>query len=105
MDPTLKHRWLMALTSGRYQRGAEVMRRNDLWCPLGVLCDIVAPEDWEMKNVDYSHRNSVCFPDESVIRLLSYNYQQANDFAEEVALLNDNNCTYEKVIYFIFKNI
>ena len=45
MDAELKQRWVEALRSGEYQQGEENLHKQlpngkDLYCCLGVLCDI-----------------------------------------------------------------
>ena len=44
MKLEIKKRWLEALRSGEYEQGKDVLRRNDSFCCLGVLCDIFAKE-------------------------------------------------------------
>lgn len=57
MDAELKTRWLEALRSGKYDQTTGVLNRvkeeseDDAnkqpgYCCLGVLCDVVAPDDW-----------------------------------------------------------
>jgi hypothetical protein len=43
----IKARWVEALRSGRYQQGTGLLRKDDAYCCLGVLCDLVEPENWE----------------------------------------------------------
>lgn len=46
----VRRRWIAALRSGKYKQGRRGLRiiygDNELWCCLGVLCDVVAPENW-----------------------------------------------------------
>lgn len=47
MDAEWKARWVEALRSGRYKQGRDQLRtEHDEFCCLGVLCDIVAPDEW-----------------------------------------------------------
>lgn len=51
MNPEIKQKWLDALRSGEYEQAKGALRKqddegNDLFCCLGVLCDIVAKGDW-----------------------------------------------------------
>lgn len=53
MDQSLKARWLSALRDGKYLQGRGALRRSngqDKFCCLGVLQDIMAPEDWAEPN-------------------------------------------------------
>lgn len=59
MKKELKEKWLEELRSGRYAQGRKALRSaDDKFCCLGVLADIVAPEEWEQRVPDscyYSH--------------------------------------------------
>lgn len=40
--------WVAALRSGKYSQGRTALRKDDgTFCCLGVLCDVVSPENWE----------------------------------------------------------
>ena len=48
MDRELKAKWVATLRSGNYSQGRNQLRnRLNQCCCLGVLCDIVAPSQWE----------------------------------------------------------
>jgi hypothetical protein len=47
LDKKVKHKWLKALRSGKYEQGQFYLKRNDRFCCLGVLCDTVKPNKWE----------------------------------------------------------
>lgn len=40
MDSTIKTQWVTALRSGDYIQGRKVLRQDDTYCCLGVLCDL-----------------------------------------------------------------
>lgn len=47
MKPEIKARWVEALRSGRYKQGRGALRmKDDTYCCLGVLCDLIDPEGW-----------------------------------------------------------
>lgn len=47
LKPEIKKAWLEALRSGKYEQGHQALRTVDSkFCCLGVLCDIVNPNDW-----------------------------------------------------------
>ena len=53
MDQDFKVRWCDALRSGKYRKGIGQMRRKDntfeaedVWCCLGVGCDLYDPTRW-----------------------------------------------------------
>ena len=41
MDKKLKRKWLEALRSGKYKQGNTFLNRNNKFCCLGVLADIM----------------------------------------------------------------
>lgn len=48
MKAELKQKWVDALRSGKYEQGRFALRRNGKFCCLGVLADIIAPDEWVM---------------------------------------------------------
>lgn len=46
MDQDLKARWVKALRSGDYAQGQMVLRYNNKFCCLGVLCDVSGAGKW-----------------------------------------------------------
>jgi hypothetical protein len=48
MDKELKVKWLAALRSGDYPQGQGTLRSTEGFCCLGVLCDVIDPNGWEL---------------------------------------------------------
>lgn len=48
MDAELKAKWVAALRGGEYEQGFGRLRRISAnnFCCLGVLCDLMRPQDW-----------------------------------------------------------
>lgn len=46
MNKKIKAKWIKVLPSGKYVQGNRCLRRNDRFCCLGVLCDLLQPEEW-----------------------------------------------------------
>lgn len=44
MNTEIKTKWLEALRSGEYKQGKNMLRHEDTFCCLGVLCDIHSKE-------------------------------------------------------------
>lgn len=40
MNERVKKLWIEALTSGEYEQGTDALRTDDMFCCLGVLCDL-----------------------------------------------------------------
>lgn len=56
MNPQVKEKWVEALRSGKYVQGVGVLRKQDTYCCLGVLCDLYLkehPEPWNEWHKDY----------------------------------------------------
>ena len=50
MTPEFKAKWVAALRSGKYQQGRDALRTGDMFCCLGVACDLIDPDAWERDN-------------------------------------------------------
>lgn len=49
MSPELKANWITALRSGKYSQGKNSLRDSENnYCCLGVLCDIIPNNNWEL---------------------------------------------------------
>lgn len=46
MKNEIKQQWLAALRGGTYSQARSCLHKNDEFCCLGVLCDLVAPDKW-----------------------------------------------------------
>ena len=47
MDAELRDKWVAALRSGKYKQGQINLRSSDdRFCCLGVLADVINPENW-----------------------------------------------------------
>ena len=50
MNQEIKQKWVEALRSGKYKQTTYVLRREDSYCCLGVLCDIAGRGKWSIEN-------------------------------------------------------
>ena len=46
MKSNRKKLWVAALRSGKYEQGKEYLRWGNKFCCLGVLADLISPEEW-----------------------------------------------------------
>lgn len=46
MNPELKAKWTEALRSGKYPQGRLAMKKDEGFCCLGVLADVIDPDAW-----------------------------------------------------------
>lgn len=58
--------WIKALRSGDYKQGRNYLCSDDHYCCLGVLCDLVAPDDWTGTGVIRYHQDNCSLPDEDI---------------------------------------
>lgn len=69
MDAELKKKWLVALRSGDYMQGNDVLRtKADGYCCLGVLCNVIDPTRWQLAP-KYDHYYAYRFGDGDDTRL------------------------------------
>lgn len=85
MDAKLKAQWLDALRSGEYKQGKEMLRTQDnSYCCLGVLCDVVDPDGWDLAWFTYGdHSSEVALPKGLAAELFG-SYRPFNDSEREV---------------------
>lgn len=73
MNQEIKKQWVAALRSGKYQQTKGRLRTIDnRYCCLGVLCDLVAPGDWDLPHnsgENYLHVGSCGLPTNKVLRM------------------------------------
>lgn len=105
MNPEIKAKWLAALRGGQYAQATGTLRSEDgeRHCCLGVLCDIVEPDEWR-HNDEYCkwwHRDSC--------ELASLSVANAADIEEDsqitLAKLNDSGETFAEIADFIEANL
>ena len=81
MNKELKAKWTAALRSGEYHQGKDQLRTTlDRFCCLGVLCNIVHPEDWHHDHLlGWAMHGNGRMPEDR--------------FRDEVGLADDDVCT------------
>lgn len=117
MDKDLKQKWLEALRSGKYKQGTGFLRRgqggSDKFCCLGVLCDIVRPEDWLPKTdfdgvVCYktaTNLGTMYMPPQSVGKLLGDKLFNGVNATQTLASKNDDGESFEEIAKWIEENL
>jgi hypothetical protein len=96
MTPELKQKWIDALRSGKYQQGRSALRtKDDRFCCLGVLCDIVDPSGWEPPAAGiYAHLGHSGLPDSKFLGDVCGLYAGA---AADLSKMNDSGYTFERI--------
>lgn len=103
MTPELKTKWLEALRSGNYKQGQNRLRHKDeTFCCLGVLCDVVDPSKWLSIRGDesYLYGDSRGFLTFSLLQEVDMTDSQQR----KLAGLNDEGTTFSEIADHIEKN-
>lgn len=111
LKPEIKHKWLQALRSGNYDQGRSRLRNDHgEYCCLGVLCDLVGPNDWgagEYSTYHNTWKDSVTeipFPEWSSFFWLGCDAfeHELRGIQADLMDLNDNKCkTFSEIADYI----
>lgn len=110
MDAELKKKWIGALQSGQYKKGIGCLRDlEDNYCCLGVLADVLYPDEWIETISLLSGAASPRWghgPSGNINYLHDYaKYQIPFEIQKILGGLNDKNTTFEPVIEYIQNNL
>ena len=99
MNQGIKANWLDALRSGKYKQGQYWLRKEDLYCCLGVLCDIHGAK-WE-------HYGDGVYEVDGYNRVPPYEFKAGLDSYEIgiLAEMNDRKMTFEAIAKYIEENL
>lgn len=106
MQVELKTKWLEKLRSGEYKQGKFSLRnQDDEFCCLGVLCDIISPDEWvkrqneedkprfmfrgQMEIIDFPMAGEIGLPDDVRRRAVRMN-DEGKTFVEIADYLETN---------------
>ena len=83
-----------ALDSGAYEQLPPLafLRLNDKYCPLGVMCDLVAPDKWEPSDKDpgcWKHLGACSLPTDEVLHAFGCVYS-ADEIRIPMEFLEDH---------------
>ena len=81
MNPKVKHKWLTALRSGKYEQGVGALRdvayggSTPLFCCLGVLCKVadIRPHRWNQGGLGKKSLDLVGFDKTVQDKLINFN--------------------------------
>lgn len=106
LDLELKNKYLAALRSSAYKQGFYGLRsKDDHYCCLGVLCDIIAPDDWEEAACEIFgdeyilHRGQDVMPDEHLLDDVDTTWYGI------LSEMNDNGVSFKEIANWIEKNL
>ncbi len=66
MNADIKHLWIEALRSGKYQQGRGQLHINNQFCCLGVLCDIAPNKAWTGSQREWFNKEEMTMLPDSV---------------------------------------
>lgn len=123
MDKKTKKQWVAALRSGEYKQGSGKLRQQAVddngdytaakqeFCCLGVLCDLVEPNQWMQKEHSWANGRSgnpddTGMPRDGLQKKLGLDKPASrsngsNTIAEKLAQLNDDGHTFEEIANWI----
>jgi len=113
MKKTVMKRWVKALRSGKYKQSKRKLKRTskgkDLYCCLGVLCDISKQGEWEnnkYKTSDSLERDVLppAIMDWAGITEPNGNFSADIVIDKFLTDYNDDGCTFEQIANIIEKN-
>lgn len=89
-------KWIEELRSGNYMQGNGTLRREDTYCCLGVLCDVVDPRHW-VDSIDGSYRFTYlghsAIPDDQTLEKVGMNANQARFLSS----MNDSGKSFDYI--------
>lgn len=99
MNPTIKQRWVEELRSGKYQQGKGHLRDSgEMYCCLGVLCDIIEPGAWKLdpgQTDVYMHgKGHETLPSDTVLTMAGLPGRDSAYYDEVIDVLVTMNDTY-----------
>lgn len=107
MNAEIRDRWLAALRSGDYLQGTGSLRTvSDEFCCLGVLVDVVCPNEWEP--VPVSGTTSFCFRGHqgTLPSVFKHDIGGINGYDDDLMNMNDiEGMTFEQIADWIEENI
>lgn len=111
MKLEIKEKWVAALRSGEYKQGKSMLRVDDSYCCLGVLCELHRQAnvgyEWRRNKLsgNYSYEGEKIILNDSVIEWAEL--ESYDPFAEEYKLsyLNDKGSTFPEIADLIEKHL
>jgi hypothetical protein len=104
MNPNIKTQWVKALRSGTYQQGTGRLRPTETtYCCLGVLCDVVDPNSWDLPPVTntfdaFLHRGFGGAPSTDITEAAGLTTEDVDILAEAN---DDHGWTFEDIATYI----
>jgi hypothetical protein len=110
MNPEIKAKWVAALRSGEYKQGHTYLRnRDNKFCCLGVLCDIIDPTLWTQEQkfeTSFSYLGRLAeLPGSLQEEFELGNMGTHPNLDQSLASMNDGGCSFEEIADIIEKHL
>lgn len=103
MNPKVKELWLIALRSGNYAQGRRRLRVGDLYCCLGVLCDIYSQDQWSLVEGSYEYQGATHTLPAAVVEWAGLDERNPMPGGISLAALNDRGASFDEIASVIDK--
>lgn len=101
MNPDVKEKWLKALESGDYKHVAHRLRCGDMFCAIGVLCDLHSKETGKEWFKDALYLNEIIVAPKDVLEWAGITASQQSNIIIANGLYDGNTATYKFAIEYI----
>lgn len=104
MNPEIKQKWVTALLSGKYEQGQHYLVKDNKYCCLGVLRDVIEPGSLKIYGI-----SSLSPEDKSYLQKTSYLHADHDGGLKtpdlvKLAALNDGGSSFKQIAEYIQNN-
>ena len=106
MNEELKIKWLAALRSEDYTQGKDYLCKNNKFCCLGVLCDVIDSSKWVKSMFTpgaFGYIDPICMGGLPVHIGEKFNINSVMQF--QLSSMNDNGYSFAEIADFIEENL
>ena len=103
MNSKVKALWTTALRSGEYQQGRGRLHTGDLYCCLGVLCDLYSMDQWSLVDGSYEFLGSTHMLPAAVVEWAGLDERNPMPGGISLAALNDTGASFDGIASVIEK--
>lgn len=94
MNKEIKKKWIAALRSGKYKKTTGTLRtRDNRFCALGVLCDVIGPSKWHSQGPFYKWGTQMSTLSTEGMKLAGVDHPMVrlgSESGENILALNDS---------------
>jgi hypothetical protein len=106
MNPEIKNKWVAALKSGKYQQCQGRLRNDNAFCCLGVLCDILDKDKWELRyETQYRYEDAEFVLPLTVCQQAGFYYDIEHFETVTLSDMNDSGKSFREIAQYIEENL